>query len=422
MEYIQRLFVPVRELSQQLAILHRALGALDHIGGLLAEPLDPAESERETGTLARAGGLDRRPALPTERGAGRVATEPLPRATPGAGPSRAGGPPAASAAARFRAARPRERPFPLRHPPAGGAARDRSPRPEGRDGGHRGRDRRRQVLHRPADRPCLRRVRRLHPAERGGDHLVRRGSDRAMVSIVHQNVFLFHGTVEFNITLGRRDRAGAERAARQVQADEFIRDLPGGYGFECGARWGEPLRRTGPTHLVRPRGGGGYRPRGVGRATSSVDSMTEALIERALARLYESRTVIAIAHRLSTIRRADRIVVLDGGGGGGGRHPRRAGPPRRRLRPPPRRGRSRTRLTPLPPAPLRRSRVTCWWFATGTTVQFAPELVSSFNRNQWPGWTGIGEGPIQLPPPGHRHYARCLEQATVRHLLEPAML
>ena len=62
MEYIQRLFVPVRELAQQLAVLQRALAALDHIGGLLAEPLDPARTpglRRATGIggIGGAGGI-----------------------------------------------------------------------------------------------------------------------------------------------------------------------------------------------------------------------------------------------------------------------------------------------------------------------------------------------------------------------------
>ena len=135
----------------------------------------------------------------------------------------------------------------------------------------------------------------------------------AMVSVVHQNVFLFHGTVEFNITLGRRDRAAAERAARQVRADEFIRDLPGGYRFEV-AHGGANLS-AGQAQLISFARAVAADAELVvlDEATSSVDSMTEELIERALARLFETRTVIAIAHRLSTIRGADRIVVLDAG-------------------------------------------------------------------------------------------------------------
>ena len=136
-----------------------------------------------------------------------------------------------------------------------------------------------------------------------GEEITSFDADRigAMVSVVHQNVFLFHGTVEFNITLGRRDRAAAEGAARQVHADEFIRDLPGGYRFEV-AHGGANLS-AGQAQLIS-------FARAVAadtdlvvldEATSSVDSMTEALIERALARLYESRAVIAIAHRLSTM-------------------------------------------------------------------------------------------------------------------------
>ena len=313
MEYIQRLFVPVRELSQQLAILHRALGALDHIGGLLAEPLDPAEPERETGPSGRAGGLDRGPPLPTERRADRAATEPLPKATAGAGPSRTGGPPADSAALRFERLDLENVRF--RYAPH---------QPEvlrGIDLRVRRGETVAIVGATGAGKSSIARlIARAYGGYEGsvrlnGEEITSFDADRigAMVSIVHQNVFLFHGTVEFNITLGRRDRAAAERAARQVQADEFIRDLPGGYGFEV-AHGGANLS-AGQAQLIS-------FARAVAadadlvvldEATSSVDSMTEALIERALARLYESRTVIAIAHRLSTIRRADRIVVLDAG-------------------------------------------------------------------------------------------------------------
>ena len=117
--------------------------------------------------------------------------------------------------------------------------------------------------------------------------------------MAHQDVFLFHGSIEFNITLGRIDRAAAERAAREVRADQFIRDLPGGYGFEV-AHGGANLS-AGQAQLVS-------FARAVAadadlvvldEATSAVDSMTEDLIEKALARIYETRTVVAVAHRLT---------------------------------------------------------------------------------------------------------------------------
>ena len=148
-----------------------------------------------------------------------------------------------------------------------------------------------------------------------GEEITSFDADRIgrMVSVVHQNVFLFHGSVEFNITLGRLEPAAAERAARQVQADAFIRALPGGYRFEV-AHGGANLS-AGQAQLISFARAVAADAELVvlDEATSSVDSMTEELIERALARLYETRTVIAIAHRLSTIRGADRIVVLEAG-------------------------------------------------------------------------------------------------------------
>ena len=272
MEYIQRLFVPVRELSQQLAVLQRALGALDHIGGLLAEPADPAE-----------------PVVPGDGGPGIAPAQRFDRLD--------------LERVRFRYAA---------HQP--------------------------EVLHgidlqvRRAETVAIvgatgsgkssiaRLVARAYGGYEGsvrlnGAEITSFDADRIgrMVSVVHQNVFLFHGTVEFNITLGRRDRTAAERAARLVQADGFIRALPGGYGFEV-AHGGANLS-AGQAQLISLARAVAADAELVvlDEATSSVDSMTEALIERALERLYESRTVIAIADRLSTIRRADRIVVLDAG-------------------------------------------------------------------------------------------------------------
>ena len=277
MEYIQRLFVPVRELAQQLAILQRALGALDHIGGLLAVPLDPAEPAEKG---------------PTENGS----TEP--------------GAAAAPRFERLEIERVRFRYAP--HQPEVLRGIDlRIRRGEtvaivGATGSGKS--------------SLVRLIGRAYGGYEGsirlnGEEITSFDADRIgrMVSVVHQNVFLFHGTVEFNITLGRREPDAAARAARQVQADEFIRALPGGYRFEV-AHGGANLS-AGQAQLISFARAVAADAELVvlDEATSSVDSMTEELIEQALARLYETRTVIAIAHRLSTIRGADRIVVLDAG-------------------------------------------------------------------------------------------------------------
>ena len=283
MEYIQRLFVPVRELAQQLAILQRALGALDHIGGLLAEPADPAEP------VARE----------APEGAGAAAAE--------------AGKTGAAVAPRF------ER-LDLENVRFRYLARE----PEVLRGidleVRRGETVAIVGATGSGKSSIVRLIARAYGGYEGsirlnGEEITSFDADRIgrMVSVVHQDVFLFHGSIEFNITLGRLEAAAAERAARQVQADAFIRALPGGYRFEV-AHGGANLS-AGQAQLISFARAVAADAELVvlDEATSSVDSMTEELIERALARLYETRTVIAIAHRLSTIRGADRIVVLEAG-------------------------------------------------------------------------------------------------------------
>jgi ATP-binding cassette subfamily B protein len=138
---------------------------------------------------------------------------------------------------------------------------------------------------------------------------------RQQISIVLQDVFLFHGTVRENILFGRRDAAEEEmiHAARVANAHEFIVQLPDGYDTLIGER-GVKLSGGQRQRLAIARAVLKDAPILIlDEATSSVDTETELLIQQALERLMAGRTTIIIAHRLSTIRNADAIVVLEDG-------------------------------------------------------------------------------------------------------------
>ncbi len=137
---------------------------------------------------------------------------------------------------------------------------------------------------------------------------------RQQISIVLQDVFLFHGTVRENILFGKPDATEEEmiRAAQIANAEEFIARLPNGYDTLIGER-GVKLSGGQKQRLAIARAVLKDAPILIlDEATSSVDTETEMLIQQALERLMAGRTTIIIAHRLSTIRNADMIVVLEG--------------------------------------------------------------------------------------------------------------
>jgi len=137
---------------------------------------------------------------------------------------------------------------------------------------------------------------------------------RRQISIVLQDVFLFHGTVRENILFGQPGAGDAEMfaAAEAANAAEFIERLPEGYNTMIGER-GVKLSGGQKQRLSIARAVLKDAPILIlDEATSSVDTETELLIQQALERLMVGRTTIVIAHRLSTIRNADRIVVLEG--------------------------------------------------------------------------------------------------------------
>ena len=136
-----------------------------------------------------------------------------------------------------------------------------------------------------------------------------------LFSLMMQNVYLFEESLRFNINLGKPEISPAqvEEAARYVYADSFIKQLPGGYDFRLDKN-GTNLS-IGQTQLIsfaRAIAQGG-QVMILDEATSSVDSITENLIQKAMQRLFKEKTVIAIAHRLSTVRHSDIILVLEKG-------------------------------------------------------------------------------------------------------------
>src|SRR6185503_6689292 len=138
---------------------------------------------------------------------------------------------------------------------------------------------------------------------------------RGMIAVVNQDTYLFHGTVEDNLRMGKPDATPAElqAAARAANAEEFIARLPQGYQTVVGERGvrlsggqrqriaiARALLRDAPILILD-------------EALSSVDAESEAVIQQALDRLMEGRTTLIFAHRLSSVIGADRIFALDDG-------------------------------------------------------------------------------------------------------------
>lgn len=135
---------------------------------------------------------------------------------------------------------------------------------------------------------------------------------RRQLGIVLQETHLFSGTIRDNIRYGKLNAGDMEieEAARAVHAHEFIMECHGGYDFDVGEA-GSNLS-SGQKQLVALARVVLADPKLLilDEATSSVDTETEAILQKAIDRVMEGRTSLVIAHRLSTIRRADRIVML----------------------------------------------------------------------------------------------------------------
>ena len=144
---------------------------------------------------------------------------------------------------------------------------------------------------------------------------IKKGDLRRSLGIVLQDVNLFTGTVMDNIRYGKLDATDEEcvEAAKLAGADDFITRLPEGYETELtnnGANLSQGQRQL----ISIARAAVADPPVMIlDEATSSIDTRTEAIVQKGMDKLMEGRTVFVIAHRLSTVRNADVITVLDHG-------------------------------------------------------------------------------------------------------------
>lgn len=138
---------------------------------------------------------------------------------------------------------------------------------------------------------------------------------RKQIGIVLQDAFLFSDTVMNNIRYGRLDATDEEvkAAARLASADQFIERLPEGYQTVLGERGGGLSQGQRQLIAIARAALGDPRILILDEATSSVDTRTERLIQKAFDQLLKGRTSFVIAHRLSTIRNADQVLMLRDG-------------------------------------------------------------------------------------------------------------
>jgi ATP-binding cassette subfamily B multidrug efflux pump len=138
---------------------------------------------------------------------------------------------------------------------------------------------------------------------------------RSRIGLVMQDVFIFAGSIEENISLGNHEvtRQAVEDIAGEVQAHRFIGSLAG--GLDHGVKEGGETLSAGERQLIALGRALAYRPAllVLDEATSSVDPETERLIQGAISRLSRRQTTLIVAHRPSTIQQADRIFVMHHG-------------------------------------------------------------------------------------------------------------
>lgn len=144
---------------------------------------------------------------------------------------------------------------------------------------------------------------------------IKRESLRKMFGMVLQDTWLFNGTIKENIAYGNLDAKDSEiiDAAKAAHADHFIHSLPDGYNMVINEE-ADNISQGEKQLLTIARAMLANPPMLIlDEATSSVDTRTEVLIQKAMEKLMEGRTTFVIAHRLSTIKKSDLILVMDHG-------------------------------------------------------------------------------------------------------------